>query len=73
MYELVNNEWRVMLDMQQERPNFIHTPGLGTGFGSFAFHPEFYQNGLLYTTHTEKTGSGMADFPYADSLKVTLQ
>lgn len=73
LYERMGNAWRVALDMQQERPNFIHTPGLATGFGSFAFHPDFYRNGKLYTTHTEKTGSGVADFSYADSIKVSLQ
>ena len=52
----------------------IHQPaGLATGFGSFAFHPDFAKNGLLYTTHTEAPGSAPADFVYADSIKVTLQ
>jgi glucose/arabinose dehydrogenase len=46
---------------------------LATGFGNFAFHPDFYQNGLLYTTHTEKAHTAPADFAYADSIKVTLQ
>jgi hypothetical protein len=61
------------MDMAKERPNFIHTPGLATGFGSYAFHPDFYRNGLLYTTHTEKAKTAPADFAYADSIKVTLQ
>ncbi|MEJ0033607.1 MAG: c-type cytochrome [Bacteroidota bacterium] len=43
------------------------------GFGSFAFHPDFAKNGLLYTTHSEGPGSGAADFAYADSIKVMLQ
>ena len=61
------------LDMVKEKPKFIHRPGLATGFGSFAFHPEFQKNGLLYTTHVESPGSGKADFAYNDSIKVTLQ
>lgn len=73
LYELVGKDWRVALDMYQQRPNFIHVPGLATGFGSYAFHPDFYTNGLLYTTHTEKPRSAVADFAYADSIKVTLQ
>ncbi len=73
LYELVDNQWQVYLDMAKERPNFIPIPGLATGFGSFAFHPEFYKNGLFYTTHTEKPNSAKADFGYADSIKVTLQ
>jgi glucose/arabinose dehydrogenase len=63
----------IYLDMVKEKPKFIHKPGLATGFGSFAFHPEFATNGLLYTTHVESPGSGKADFDYNDSIKVTLQ
>ncbi len=61
------------LDLAKQQPHFIHQPGLATGFGSFAFHPEFDQNGLLYTTHTEAAGSAQADFAYADSIPVILQ
>jgi len=46
---------------------------LGTGFGSYAFHPDFLLNGLLYTTHTEKSGTVEADFSYSDSIGVALQ
>jgi glucose/arabinose dehydrogenase len=59
--------------MAAEKPNFIHTPGLATGFGSFAFHPEFAKNGLLYTTHCEPAKTAKADFNFNDSIKVTLQ
>ena len=51
------------LDLAAIFPNFIHTPGLGTGFASFAFHPEFHQAGKpgygkFYTSHSEAaTGS----------------
>jgi glucose/arabinose dehydrogenase/mono/diheme cytochrome c family protein len=73
LYEVKNKEPRVYLDITKERSNFIDKPGLATGFGSFAFHPEFAKNGLLYTTHTESPGSGVADFAYDDSIKVMLQ
>jgi mono/diheme cytochrome c family protein len=73
LYELQNNRPRLYLDMVKECPNFIDNPGLATGFGSFAFHPEFGKNGLLYTTHTEGPGAGKADFSYDDSIKVLLQ
>lgn len=73
LYQLVNNEPKLYLDMLKEKPKFIDKPGLATGFGSFAFHPEFKSNGLLYTTHVESPGSGVADFGYNDSIKVTLQ
>ena len=61
------------MDMAKIKPRFIDKPGLATGFGSFAFHPAFLENGLLYTTHTEGPRSAPADFHYADSIPVTLQ
>jgi len=73
LYRLQNNNPTVYMDMAKLEPKFINEPGLATGFGSFAFHPDFAKNGLLYTTHTEPPGSGKADFGYADSIKVTLQ
>jgi len=73
LYELIGNDWQVVLDMSKERSHFIQQPGMGTGFGSFAFHPDFYNNGLFYTTHTEPTGTEPADFAYADSIRVDLQ
>ena len=73
LYHMKGKQPEVYLDMNKEKPKFIHKPGLATGFGSFAFHPEFTKNGLLYTTHTEPPGSAKADFDYPDSIKVTLQ
>lgn len=73
LYETTRPDWTVAFDMAEQVPGFIHQPGLATGFGSFAFHPDFYKNGLFYTTHTEKPNSAPADFAYADSIKVTLQ
>jgi glucose/arabinose dehydrogenase len=73
LYRLDNNKPSVYLDLAKQRPRFIHEPGLATGFGSFAFHPDFAKNGLLYTTHTEIAGTGKADFGYPDSIKVSLQ
>ncbi len=73
LYKLVNKQPTVYMDMAKLKPKFIDQPGLATGFGSFAFHPEFRKNGLLYTTHTEPPGSAHADFHYADSIPVTLQ
>jgi hypothetical protein len=53
LYKLINGKSQVYMDMVTLIPKFIHQPGLATGFGSFAFHPQFEKNGLLYTTHTE--------------------
>jgi len=73
LYEMVNGQPQVYMDMEALMPNFIRQPGLATGFGSFAFHPEFSSNGLLYTGHTEPAGTAPADFAYADSIPVKLQ
>jgi Glucose / Sorbosone dehydrogenase len=48
-------------------PNFIRTPGLGTGLTSFAFHPEFAMPGApgygrFYTAHSEKKTTVAVDF-----------
>lgn len=73
LYRLFNDRVTTYMDMSLLKPKFIHRPGLATGFGSFAFHPEFNKNGLLYTTHTEPPGSDTADFKYHDSIRVMLQ
>jgi len=72
LFAIHDNNPHLYLDLTQHFPNFVHQPGLATGFGSFAFHPEWAENGLLYTTHTE-AGSGPADFSYADSIPVMVQ
>ena len=73
LYKLRDGKADVFLNIADYMPNFINAPGHATGFGSFAFHPEFASNGLLYTTHTEAAGSAPADFSYEDSLQVKLQ
>ncbi|MEO8821974.1 MAG: PQQ-dependent sugar dehydrogenase [Ginsengibacter sp.] len=73
LYEIEDKEWKVAMDIRKLRSDFVSSPGLGTGFGSFAFHPEFHKNGLLYTTHAEKVHSVPGDLGYADSMKVRLQ
>jgi len=55
------------LNLPDHFPGFIHSPGLGTGFASFAFHPEFHQTGLpgrgkFYTAHSEASTGTSPDF-----------
>ena len=45
------------LDLSVEFPNLKTSPGLGSGFVSFAFDPEFGASGLFYTAHTEFVGA----------------
>ena len=73
LYEVVGSTFRPFLDVPEQFPAFIDKPGLGTGLGSFAFHPDYYDNGLFYTTHTEPPGTAPADYAYSDSIDVTLQ
>ena len=73
LYELQNDQPVVYMDMAKLKPGFIDKPGLATGFGSFAFHPDFVKNGFIYTSHTEAPASGKADFSYADSIPATVQ
>ncbi|WP_420149077.1 PQQ-dependent sugar dehydrogenase [Spirosoma sp.] len=73
LYEMVGNSLRSYMSLPKERPNFIDGPGLASGLGSYAFHPDFQKNGLFYTTHTEKAKTAPANFAYADSIRVSLQ
>ena len=61
------------LDMRDEFPKFDDSPGLGTGFTSFAAHPEFDQNGIFYTSHTESGGSGTPTIPLPTDVNEVLQ
>jgi mono/diheme cytochrome c family protein len=73
LYRVDKNKAVPYFDIKKQTPAFIDEPGMATGFGSFAFHPEFKSNGLFYTTHTEPPKSKPADFTYADSIPSTLQ
>lgn len=73
LYELVDKEAVVFLDVKEAITDFINHPGWGTGLGSFDFHPEFEKNGLFYTTHTEPSKTAVADFAIPDSIPTKLQ
>ena len=73
LFEVRNKKPFPYLSVKAAFVNFIDTPGYGSGFGSFAFHPEFDRNGLFYTTHTEPAKSAPADFALPDSIPAALQ
>ena len=73
LYQIVNAKAELYLDLKLHQPNFIDRPGQGTGFGSFAFHPDFSNNGLFYTTHSEKTGSAPSDDVLDESTPFAIQ
>jgi glucose/arabinose dehydrogenase len=53
MYVINSGNVTEYFDLRAQMPDFVDAPGLGSGFGFFAFHPDFAQNGKLYTIHTE--------------------
>jgi Glucose / Sorbosone dehydrogenase/Concanavalin A-like lectin/glucanases superfamily len=57
MYLLDGQERHLYLDVRAQFPDFWSGAGLGTGSGFITFHPEFEENGLLYTVHTERFGA----------------
>ncbi len=73
LYQIQDESPVEYMDMAELMPKFIREPGLATGFGSYAFHPDFDKNGLLYTGHTEPAGSAPADFSFSDTIDVRLQ
>ncbi|MBN7814389.1 PQQ-dependent sugar dehydrogenase [Algoriphagus pacificus] len=73
IYELVDQKPQLYLNLLEQRPDMVSKPGWATGLGSFTFHPEFLENGLFYTAHTEPGGTKPSDFGYTDSLKVFMQ
>ncbi len=57
IYRVKDRKAEVFLDIRGQFPAFVFEPGIATGLGSFAFHPDFPRNGLFYTTHAEITPS----------------
>jgi hypothetical protein len=53
LYRVKDQKVSVFLDVRGIFSAFICDPGVATGLGSFALHPEFVQNGLFYTMHSE--------------------
>ena len=74
LYQIMpDNSLTTHMDLSEHFPNFATSPGKGSGFASWTFHPDFVRNGLLYTTHTEEPGSAPADYPIPDSITVDIQ
>ena len=74
LYEITKDNALIeYVDLAKSLPDFIDNPGKGTGFGSWAFHPDFENNGLFYTTHNETAYTAPADFPLPDSIKAIFQ
>ncbi|RKX32474.1 MAG: hypothetical protein DRP71_11975 [Verrucomicrobia bacterium] len=74
MYLVSEGASSLYLDLKGLTSTFKSAPGLGTGFTSFSFHPDYATNGKLYTSHSENPGSGTPDFDLPNtSDSVALQ
>ncbi|KQS34367.1 hypothetical protein ASG33_08360 [Dyadobacter sp. Leaf189] len=73
IYRIAGGQVSEFMNIRPLVDNFINEPGLGTGLGSFAFHPDYLKNGLIYITHTEAFKGKVADNAYNDTIKVTMQ
>jgi len=74
IYLVAEGSSSLFLDLKGKTSNFKSSPGLGTGFTSFTFHPEYGTNGKFYTSHSERAGSGTPDFDLPNtSDSVALQ
>jgi len=68
IYRIHNGKENIFLDMRKLVKDFQHGPGIATGIGSFDFHPDFLNNGLLYITHSETYKGQPADYSVTDSV-----
>ncbi|WPR75058.1 PQQ-dependent sugar dehydrogenase [Algoriphagus sp. NG3] len=73
LYELIDKRPNLYLPIKELKPDLVSSPGWATGMASFTFHPEFSENGKLYTAHTEPGGAQKADYSYPDSIRYFMQ
>ncbi len=75
IYKVTNGMSKPYLNIRERIKDFVFEPGIGTGLGSFALHPDFLNNGLIYTTHAEKYAEKPAinEGMYLDSIGGPLQ
>jgi len=67
LYIVSGGSFSVYLDLSAELEAFFDDTGLGVGLASFAFHPDFAENGLFYTTHNEPRQTAAADIGAAEA------
>lgn len=53
LYRVKDRQPAVFLDVRPFFPDLMCDPGVASGLGSFALHPDFARNGIFYTTHSE--------------------
>ena len=73
LYAVSDGKAEVFMDMRDHIKDFSIGPGLATGLGSFDFHPDFLDNGLIYISHAEKYNGQSADYRASDSIMAEVQ
>lgn len=74
IYRVSNGKAEIFLDVRKEVKDFQAGPGIATGVGSFDFHPDFLNNGLVYITYAEKYKGQKPDYAAtADTLQSVVQ
>ena len=74
IYRIKDGKYDIFLDIHDYVEDFQSGPGIATGLGSFDFHPDFLNNGLLYISHAETYKGQQADYTATtDSLKSVVQ
>lgn len=73
IYKITKGKSEIFLDVREHIADFQSGPGIATGVGSFDFHPEFLNNGLIYISHAETFKGQQADYHISDSIKSEVQ
>ena len=73
IYHVRNGAPHIFLDIRKHIKNFQSGPGIATGIGSFDFHPDYLNNGLIYVTHAETFKGQKADYLVSDSIRAEVQ
>ena len=73
LYKISQGKADIFLDVRKHIKDFQSGPGIATGIGSFDFHPDFLNNGLIYITYAETFKGQKADYLISDSIKSEVQ
>jgi glucose/arabinose dehydrogenase/mono/diheme cytochrome c family protein len=73
IYRISGGKASVFLDVRSHIKDFQSGPGIATGVGSFDFHPDFLNTGLIYITYAETFKGQKADYLISDSIKAEVQ
>lgn len=73
IYHVRNDNAHIFLDIRKHIKDFQSGPGIATGIGSFDFHPDYLNNGLIYVTHAETFKGQTPDYLVSDSIRAEVQ